>query len=291
MSSLTHVFNYARTNTAATNKLLLAISPHSFSIVSSGIYQNIVEVVDYLNYPGVVNSVLKGSLTDPLYSIYGIKGTEYCLMLYRTSFVALVNPSAQSHLSTIHYQSTLDASYSPDKDFYYFFNSVPIFGIKNGVGNTFVYTPVFFYSQTEGKSYGMARISICGSVGCAHCNGQLTDCQECQEGVQLFPDPVYNDQVCISMCPNPSVEVLSIINKRCINCLSEYSLDRNACWMVKDFDVVEISPTKGDTGMDEFSSHTFKLTFTNSSNIIKNIVHIIGENKVIVGDKLKVSDY
>lgn len=271
------VLNYERTHTAAVNLLLLGMSHVE---LDGSAFVNKIEVVDYVNYPGTTNIVIEGAINQPLHSIVGIHGTAFCIIAYRTPMFTLVNPSTQAHGSTMIYTSTLDMMDDPSNDKVSINYHHPIIGTRNILGSTFVYVPALFKQDSISK-FGMARVSICGGVGCNQCNTQLTDCNKCQEGVQLFQDPVFNDQICVSMCPNPSIEVLSAPNKRCINCLTEANLDTEACWMTKDFNVVEILPTSGLSGSDEFSSHTFKVNFSNSSNIIQNMVkNQGGENKI-----------
>lgn len=57
--------------------------------------------------------------------------------------------------------------------------------------------------------------------------------------------------------------------------------------MNKDYEVIEVKATSGANSMDEFSSNSFKVSFSNSSSIISNIKDKI-EGDISVMDKLSV---
>lgn len=181
----------------------------------------ILEILDHSKETPKTNIALSLPYLDSPLLIQGVYGTSFCLLKYGPQKIYLVNPYSQKESGSLNILDTIDF-YSPSKQ------RVLNFGISQTKGET------YFHAFTAKSELGinhawLSRISICGGIGCNKCNSDLTDCLYCEEGVPKFRDKDKKDYVCLKTCPDPLINQVSIPNERCINCVTEYYMDKVAC--------------------------------------------------------------
>jgi hypothetical protein len=237
-----------------------------------------VSMVDILNETPKITLTLTVNLDSlAMAELIGVPQTEFVMIGGGLSHLYMFNPAAQSDgepleiLADVNFRE-LD---SWSLDFQYW---VPSW--TNTQVPTHFYLPFKTQNPENSKQgyFTMGRVSICGGVGCKICKPDLSDCEDCVDDITLIPDPLSDDHVCLYNCKDPVLERISLPNKRCINCLTERELDLTECYFTHDFTIKEV---KGGPLKNMNASHTFRLAFPNSTNIINKIKNYINLRSAI----------
>lgn len=112
----------------------------------------------------------------------------------------------------------------------------------------------------------ITRVGICGGDGCGICSPDYSECQTCSFGFETT-DPETGAKICISECENKQIERLSTKLSKCVNCLTDYSEDRETCSDTTSFFLKEVS----EGFFDPYSSLSLEVSFEKSSEHIPKL--------------------
>lgn len=136
-------------------------------------------------------------------------------------------------------------------------------GASLGISADFEKDSTGFFILSQGAYPEITRISLCGAEGCKECTNDYSDCQSCEFG-EFAKDPLTEETLCLANCPNPKLERVSLDAAKCVNCLTEWEADRNACRFSQPFFLKETT----EEYFDPFSSESIEITFENSSETL-----------------------
>ena len=193
--------------------------------------------------------------------IKGIYDTEFVLVRFVDNYVFLVNvekaPAGASNavvLQSIEYRLKTYAQ-----------NSLMAVELNHHITSIFFIGKSFIPSE-DYDNIAFLGLSLCGGDQCNKCNSDYTNCLECKNNYLLVKDEYNLDDHCIKSCPNVTIHQYSTKTGTgiCLDCLSNYQKDSDACYMSQNFYVEKSSATLEDA----FSSVTLEVKFANSSEVL-----------------------
>ena len=234
---------YKKTYPSAANELIMALLDGTIQM--RDISSSSAEVLK--QFPAPTPSSITPAYIDIKYSLVGVKDTKFILICAVYPHCYFANPLDSPSGAAL--PRNFELSWHPDG---------PVVGMAfQGEDET------LFYALTASNATKFIGISLCGGDGCGRCSADYSNCQSCRFGDEII-DPVTSQRSCLFESPNRAIERISKTALRCVNCLTEASVDTTVCNFTKSFVLKKAGADKEDI----YSSLSVEISFDLSSEFL-----------------------